>query len=726
MTPATKKSASFISLLGTLVVATLFFGRIPPPAWQSRFIFITNAAVGILSAVLAVRHLRFKKLSLESPTSFCYAVSLPSACAGYFFYNCPTLSGWRWEAGSLSFLIFGLSTLTFLAVRFASTLKIFTNKDWILVVVLLGAGVWLQWNFIVSPMRQAGLPLGPFAYFCHFAYRLAFAAILSLAIPLSVRVLSFFELGYLLTLIFLHGSGFGWAYRFATTPITITNWAWQIWNVSILLLLAFTIASQHGVGGAGWSRHKTAEWKSVRSVLAVTLFAGQVITLIGFIVLDVLSVADGVTLSSVSAIASLVWGFANIIGAFAARRLGDIGEQLASCSVNEPHGGVGRRKVPLADLKIGLTEHDRVMESAYALRRELEERTREAAIGQLAAQISHDIRSPLAALSMILPALDACAEETRIIAGEAVQRITDIAQELLSKERARMQHDDDSSDVPQTTLLLPLLERVTSEKRVQVRGAANVQIDLNTADLDFDAAVVVHDNALKRALSNVLNNAVEACGEGGEGRVEIIASTTSQHVHVAIVDNGPGFPAHLLSRIGERGVTYGKPEGTGLGLYQAKGAVEAWGGTLSTENHSRGGSKVAVVLPRADPPGWFLRSIDTRYKEQIVVLDDDSSIHCMWATRFKSAKQRIVHVKSVGEFEKCVATSKKIMHTLFLMDHELIGSAQTGLDLIASWKLTRNAILVTSSYQRPEVVESCRSMNVKIIPKPAAARVPIV
>ena len=102
-----------------------------------------------------------------------------------------------------------------------------------------------------------------------------------------------------------------------------------------------------------------------------------------------------------------------------------------------------------------------------------------------------------------------------------------------------------------------------------------------------------HYDPLRRAFSNIIRNAVEACG--GEGEIEISATPDSGGALVVIRDHGPGIPPDIADRIFDPYCT-GKEGGTGLGLALARQTVELHRGTISAERTPGGGATFVVRL----------------------------------------------------------------------------------------------------------------------------------
>jgi len=106
-------------------------------------------------------------------------------------------------------------------------------------------------------------------------------------------------------------------------------------------------------------------------------------------------------------------------------------------------------------------------------------------------------------------------------------------------------------------------------------------------------------------LGNLLRNAVQAMPSGG--RVTVSVSNEEGRVSVLVEDEGSGFSASALARLGEP--FYSEKEGgMGLGLAVVKGICEAHGGGLTVENRSDGGARVRVDFAKSPSPPADLQS----------------------------------------------------------------------------------------------------------------------
>jgi nitrogen fixation/metabolism regulation signal transduction histidine kinase len=113
---------------------------------------------------------------------------------------------------------------------------------------------------------------------------------------------------------------------------------------------------------------------------------------------------------------------------------------------------------------------------------------------------------------------------------------------------------------------------------------------------------------LIRALTNLVKNALEACGPRGNVEIRTSRIQSENHmesdtVRIEILDDGPGIPPDRLTRIFQPYTSYKTPRGTGLGLAVTADIVAQHGGTIRAENRSSGGARFVIDLPaRRDAP----------------------------------------------------------------------------------------------------------------------------
>jgi signal transduction histidine kinase len=242
-----------------------------------------------------------------------------------------------------------------------------------------------------------------------------------------------------------------------------------------------------------------------------------------------------------------------------------------------------RRGAPeFAALRTALREMAGGLERARS--QELEaERLR--AFRETARRVAHEMRNPLTPMRLAIAQLSHSAsnaqrETVEVLAAEA-DRLEQLAREFTEFGRLP---EGPAAPVDFTELLAEL-------SRTSLPGTmeARLQLDPQTP------VVLGHYDPLRRAFSNILRNAAEACEE--QGQLEIISGPENGGggVRIEIRDHGPGVPPELADRIFDPYCT-GKPGGTGLGLALVKQTIEMHGGSIALVETPGGGATFVVRM----------------------------------------------------------------------------------------------------------------------------------
>jgi signal transduction histidine kinase len=344
---------------------------------------------------------------------------------------------------------------------------------------------------------------------------------------------------------------------------------------------------------------------------------------------------------------------------------------------------------------------------------ELESKKAAVRIGEIAAQVAHDINSPLAVLRTILKTLTRIPEEQRLLAREAVSRLNDIANNLLTEYKLARESNHGLKPEP----LYLLVDEILSEKKIQF---ADKPIKFNY-NLEKAQHIFVKVNAaeFRRILSNIINNAAQAINNNGI--ITITIYKKAQTAILAVSDNGCGIPPDKISLIRQKGVSLA--DGTGLGLGNACSVIEEWQGEIQIKSQLKIGTEIQVKLPLVAAPSWLATAINLIIEQTIIVLDDDKSIHKLWELRFAKG-QKIIHFTTANDFIEWFASKNNALY-LYLIDYELIGEALTGLDFIIQTGIQKQSLLVTSHYAEEALQAVCIAQGIKIIPKRAAHSISI-
>lgn len=395
----------------------------------------------------------------------------------------------------------------------------------------------------------------------------------------------------------------------------------------------------------------------------------------------------------------------------------DLLNLLKSGSKNQPETDDSQIAVEILEIKQKLIQ----------MLNEAEKHSREVAFGQIAAKVAHDIRSPLAALNMLLKKNEASLPEAeRNIIQSAAQRINDIANNLLTqKKEVEKNVVSEHAENIKPELVAILAENIISEKRAQY-SEKNIQFELNIDENVYGLFLNVNADDLSRALSNLINNSVEAISS--KGVVSLSLRKANQNVHFTLTDTGMGMHSEQLSEVLKKGISLGKKDGSGIGLSSAIQFIESWNGHFSMKSEWQKGTQVDFNLPIAAHPSWFVPVLVLQEEKTLVFLDDDEVIHQLWKKRLSQIQLvkpfHCVHLYRTDELIRWYQdnpTERK--NAFFFIDYELIGSALTGSEIIKKLHLENCSLMVTSRYEDENLKSELKKL--KVIPKSFLVHIPI-
>ena len=223
----------------------------------------------------------------------------------------------------------------------------------------------------------------------------------------------------------------------------------------------------------------------------------------------------------------------------------------------------------------------------------------------LIASISHDLRTPIAAIRAALEAIeDGVGDRDRLLTAAQcdVRALTGLVDDLFLLAQL------DAGRYRPTTSPVDLAEIVDEAVESLLPTAASNGVDLRVATAG-QRRVMGSDRELGRVIRNLLDNAIRHSPSGTSVSVEIRGLDFHERIErpavsLAVIDEGPGFSAELLGTATDAFVR-GDPArgrstgGAGLGLAIASGVIEAHGGELQL--HPGPGGMVEVALPLLSP-----------------------------------------------------------------------------------------------------------------------------
>lgn len=254
--------------------------------------------------------------------------------------------------------------------------------------------------------------------------------------------------------------------------------------------------------------------------------------------------------------------------------------------------GIGAWWIVLSQESRELAERDLVasLEKLQQAQRDLASNERLAAIGQITATVSHELRNPLGTL---------------VTSADVLRRSLKSADEPVLSELQRLQRNawrcvriiEDLLGFSRkhTLTLAPVqIDRWVAQQVAELEAARGIRLELAA-----DCKVSADSERLRQAFSNVLANALQACEGQVAENVSIVVSTRceAERVIIAVADNGVGMSRETAGRVFEP-LFSTKAFGVGLGMPLVKRIVEQHGGSVLIESEPGAGTRVSIVLPR--------------------------------------------------------------------------------------------------------------------------------
>jgi signal transduction histidine kinase len=235
-------------------------------------------------------------------------------------------------------------------------------------------------------------------------------------------------------------------------------------------------------------------------------------------------------------------------------------------------------------------------------REDLSHKERLAALGQLAAQLAHEIGTPLGSVSghlQLALASPDCPPSVRDrlgIASQEIARVSRIIRDYLDSTR---RIDPEISDVDVDEIIR---EAVEVARGGNAARSAGVSVDVSTDASDWRS----DEGVVRQVLVNLVANALDAVTPVSAGAVHVRAQledgkNRTPELVLRVSDNGPGIASEALGRMFEPFyTTKGRGKGTGLGLAICRELIQSLGGRIEAASEPGKGTTFTVRLPNGD------------------------------------------------------------------------------------------------------------------------------
>jgi len=296
--------------------------------------------------------------------------------------------------------------------------------------------------------------------------------------------------------------------------------------------------------------------------------------------------------------------FAIVLARSLSRPLVELARETREVVVGEPRTIVGRGSREVGQLA---EAYNRTIAELASIRRRLAATERIAARREVARQVAHEIKNPLAPIRAAVetlrrlrarddPAFDEYFEEATATVLQEVHRIANIVSEFTKFARLPPPKPEliDLVEVARGVVTL----HASAGEGVEKTGTKRVQLNAETIP-----SVMADRDQMVQVLTNLVQNGLDAASAvRPDPRVVVtIDLATDGRVRIVVRDNGPGVPPDILPRLFEPYAT-SKEKGTGLGLAIVHRMVFEHGGEIMYREATKGGAVFEILLPITGPP----------------------------------------------------------------------------------------------------------------------------
>jgi two-component system phosphate regulon sensor histidine kinase PhoR len=215
---------------------------------------------------------------------------------------------------------------------------------------------------------------------------------------------------------------------------------------------------------------------------------------------------------------------------------------------------------------------------------------------EMVANISHELRTPITTIGLLTDtlingAIDKPRRSKKMLA--EIRREVDTLAQLVQEMRDLSLIESGQMPIKLTPTLLHTIVEATVEPLQPIAERKQQQI---AVEVPPDVSVLADQAHIKRALTNIVHNAVKFSPEGGH--IRVAATMSDDEVTLSVMDDGPGISTEDLPRIFERfyQASRARHDGTGLGLAIARHIVLGHGGRIWAESVEGRGATFFVTL----------------------------------------------------------------------------------------------------------------------------------
>lgn len=336
---------------------------------------------------------------------------------------------------------------------------------------------------------------------------------------------------------------------------------------------------------------------------------------------------------------------------------------------------------------------------------------------ELAHQVRHNLRTPLAALMRIPGRLPSSVAKDKDLLQVTINQIKDLVAKLDDTKKEEL------SDQTKTDIYATLIQ---ARRELELFVPKEIDFHFEIDDMILSTLVTHIPVEMRSILGNLVTNSIEAMNNAG--RINIRCRDLGAEIEIIVADTGCGIAKEIQPNIFDKDFSFGKKNGTGVGLWHANEFLSAWGGSIEVNSSLGLGSTLTIRLPVNDRAKWYLPRLKFNSDSKIYVLDDQESGRALWELKFDDT-ELLKQTKFMSHGKELLPIKHEIDsepdNCTLLFDYDL-GGGDTGLKWLQDMPEAAIRCLVTGHFDNDDVRASCIQYGVYLILKSQIAEIPIV
>ncbi len=336
---------------------------------------------------------------------------------------------------------------------------------------------------------------------------------------------------------------------------------------------------------------------------------------------------------------------------------------------------------------------------------------------EIAHQVRHNLRTPLAALMRIPSRLPATVAKDRDLLNVTINQIKDLVAKLDDKKSEEL--SSETSENLYSTL-------VQARHELNLFVPKGIEFRFEIDDMISSCLVTHVPVEMRSILGNLVTNSIEAISE--TGHINIRCRDLGAEIEILVSDSGCGINTDVQPHIFDKDFSFGKKNGTGVGLWHAKEFITSWDGTIGVQSATGLGTALTIKMPINDREAWYLPRLKFNLKSKIFVLDDQESGRALWQLKFDDTEllKQTTFMSQENDLTTVIhEIEESPQESVLLFDYDL-GGGNTGLDWLQKMPKAATRCLVTGHFDNETVRASCLEYGVYLIPKSQIADIPLV